>query len=398
MAVALVVGVGTACSGPTAGGGTTAQPDRTASTSASAPATPASSPASTPPSASPTSASSASSPTSAAPAPAATTARVDGVVADGLPVPWGLAFLPDGSALVTGRDDATVRRVVPAAGGGAATTEDVGRVDGVEPGGEGGLLGIAVPPGPAPSYVLVYATTGDDNRVIRVAWDGRRLGAQEPVLTGIPRARIHNGGRLVFAPDGTVVVGTGDAGEPERAQDPGSLGGKILRITPEGRPAPGNPDAGSPVWSLGHRNVQGLAFDDAGRLWASEFGARDVDELNLIRAGGNYGWPVHEGAGGDPRYVDPVVQWSPTSVASPSGIAVARGAAWVASLRGERLWQVPLSGDTAGDPVAWFEGTYGRLRTVATAPDGTLWLVTNNTDGRGSPRADDDRILRVRLS
>ncbi|MEZ5116195.1 MAG: PQQ-dependent sugar dehydrogenase [Candidatus Nanopelagicales bacterium] len=332
-------------------------------------------------------------PTSAAVAP-----EIDGVVATGLPAPWGLAFLPDGSALVTGRDDAVVRRVVPDPDGGEATVTEVGRVDGVAPEGEGGLLGIAVPPGDSPDHVLAYYTGPDDNRVVRLGWDGAALGEQTPVLTGIPKAGFHDGGRLVFGPDGFVYVATGDAGVPENAQDPASLAGKILRITPEGEPAPGNPDPGSPVWSLGHRNVQGLAFDDEGRLWASEFGAKDVDELNLITAGSNYGWPVYEGRGDDPAYVDPVVEWSPTALASPSGLAILDGSAWVASLRGARLWQVPLVGDRAAEPVAWFTGELGRLRTVEPAPDGSLWLVTSNTDGRAEPGPDDDRILRLTLS
>ncbi len=126
----------------------------------------------------------------------------------------------------------------------------------------------------------------------------------------------------------------------------------MLRITFDGRPAPGNPFPGSPVYTLGHRNVQGLALDSAGRLWASEFGEKDVDELNLIRPGRNYGWPVHEGASKDDRYVNPAAQWSPTSTASPSGIAILDDVAYVASLRGEVLWQVPLSGTKAGTPIA----------------------------------------------
>ncbi len=173
---------------------------------------------------------------------------------------------------------------------------------------------------------------------------------RRPILTGIPKNTYHDGGRLLVGPDSTLFVGTGDAGDPGLAQNRRSLAGKVLRITFDGRPAPGNPFPGSPVYTLGHRNVQGLAFDSAGRLWASEFGQNDVDELNLIRPGRNYGWPVHEGAAKDDRYVNPAAQWSPTSTASPSGIAILDDVAYVASLRGEVLWQVPLAGTKAGTP------------------------------------------------
>jgi glucose/arabinose dehydrogenase len=192
-----------------------------------------------------------------------------------------------------------------------------------------------------------------------------------------------------------LYVGTGDAGETSRAQDPASPNGKILRLTPAGDPAPGNPAADSPVYSLGHRNVQGLAWDSAGRLFATEFGQQEQDELNLIVAGRNYGWPQVEGRGDTDggRYTNPLVTWS-TSDASPSGLAIAGDTAYIAALRGERLWTVSLAGDTVGRPVARLEDRYGRLRTVQVAPDGALWLTTSNTDGRGDIRAGDDRVLR----
>ena len=316
---------------------------------------------------------------------------IDGTLATGLRVPWGTAFLPDGSALVSERDTALVKRI-PARGGTART---VGNVRGVTPVGEGGLLGIAVPPGPDPRFVFAYITTATDNRVVRIEWDGSRLGRQRAILTGIPRNSYHDGGRLLIGPDATLFVATGDAGNPASAQDRRSLGGKVLRITYEGAPAPGNPFRGSPVYTLGHRNVQGLALDSLGRVWASEFGEKDVDELNLLRAGGNYGWPVHEGAARDPKYVNPVAQWSPTATASPSGIAIVDDVAYVASLRGQTLYRVPLTGPRRGTPTRVPVGDLGRLRTIALAPDGSLWLTTGNTDGRGDPRPGDDRILRL---
>jgi glucose/arabinose dehydrogenase len=325
-------------------------------------------------------------PSSTAASPTGGAAGQVSVLATGLEAPWGIAFLPDGDALVTERDSARILRLP--AGGGAPT--EVQRLSEVDGGGEGGLLGIAVPPTYArDQLVYVYYTTADDNRIARM-----RLGQRpEPIVTGIPRSGIHNGGRLVFGPDGFLYVGTGDASERGNSQDRNSLGGKILRMTPDGQPAPGNP-FGSLVWTYGHRNVQGLAFDRAGRLWASEFGQNRFDEINLIQAGKDYGWPIVEGASDDPRFAAPLVTW-PTSDASPSGVAIAGSTLYVAALRGERLWQVPLDGDRTGSPRATLEGEYGRLRAVQLAPDGSLWILTSNRDGRGDPTGDDDRILRL---
>ena len=314
-------------------------------------------------------------------------------LAANLDTPWGIAFLPDGSALIGERDTAVVRRI-PAKGGKARA---VGKVAHVTPFGEGGLLGLAVPPGPDPRFVFAYITTAQDNRVVRLAWDGSRLGAQRAILTGIPRADHHDGGRLLVGADRTLFVSTGDASVSARAQDRSSLAGKVLHITFDGAPAPGNPFRASPVYTLGHRNVQGLALDSRGRVWASEFGEKDVDELNLLRPGGNYGWPVHEGASDDPGYVNPVTQWSPTATASPSGLAIVGDVAYVASLRGETLYRVPLTGPRAGQAGRVDVGDRGRLRSIALAPDGSLWLVTGNTDGRGSPRPEDDKVLRLSM-
>ena len=322
-----------------------------------------------------------------------------GTIATGLAAPWSVAFLPDGSALVSERDDATVLHLTP--GPDEWQSNEAGLINGVFADGEGGLLGLATSPaadtGAGTTDVYVYWSTTDDNRVGVATWDGTSLSQPEVILYGIPHASIHNGGRIVVGPDGMLYIGTGDAGDSEAAQDPTNLGGKVLRIDPDGSIPADNPDPTSPVYSLGHRNIQGLAFDDDGRLWASEFGAGDVDELNLIVAGGNYGWPIHEGAADDPAYLNPAAQWRPTSVASPSGMTIDEGSAWVAGLRGETLWQVPLDGTSAATPIPRFDQEFGRLRDVVTAPDGSLWLVTNNTDGRGDPGPDDDRIVRLAL-
>lgn len=319
------------------------------------------------------------------------------VLVTGLDVPWGLAFLPDGNALVTERESARLLRVAP---DGAVTP--VGVVAGVAPSGEGGLLGVAVSPRFATDRALFVAYTGAaDNRVVRlrVRDDGTVDGAdQRVIVSGIAKAGIHNGAGLAFGPDGFLYVGTGDAGRRDPAQDPADLGGKILRVTTDGAPAPGNP-FGTAVYSLGHRNVQGLAFAADGTLYAVEFGQNRFDEINRITPGGNYGWPVVEGAAGRAGFTDPLVTW-PTTDASPSGLAAAGGALWAGALRGERLWRVPVAGPGAlGAPEALLTGEYGRLRGVAPTPDGTaLWVTTSNRDGRGDPGPDDDRILVVPLS
>lgn len=314
-------------------------------------------------------------------------------VAEGLPSPWGLVALPDGGLLVGSRDEAAVFRVAP----GSGEVTEVARVPGVDPDGEGGLLGLAL--SPEGDRLYAYHTAAADNRVVSMPYADGELGAPEVVLDGIPRdAVIHHGGGLAFGPDGMLYAATGDAADPELAQDPGSLAGKILRMTPGGGVPEDNPTDGSLVYSLGHRNVQGLAWDGQDRLWASEFGARSLDELNLITAGGNYGWPEYEGSGGQADgFRDPAAEW-PVAEASPSGLAYARGALWMAALRGERLWMIPLGTDgTTGTPRSFFEGEFGRLRSVLATGDGGLLLVTNETDTRGTPEERDDRVLRLRL-
>lgn len=319
--------------------------------------------------------------------------RVVETIATGLEAPWGLAFLPNGDAIVTERDSRRVLRI----SGPRHVVQEVGTIDIASPQGEAGVLGVAISPSfDSDRLIYLYVSTDADNRVVRAPLDNGRLGDLQVVFSGIPNGYIHDGGRLLFGPDGYLYVSTGEGGEPSRSQDKDSLGGKILRITPDGDPAPGNP-FDSAVWSYGHRNVQGLAFDGS-RLWASEFGQDTFDELNLIEAGANYGWPEAEGrAGADGAragYTDPQVTWG-TDQASPSGLAYAQGHLWLAALRGERLWRIDVDGDRATNPTAFFVGDYGRMRTVAVAPDGMLWLMTSNRDGRGSPGPDDDQILLI---
>ena len=309
------------------------------------------------------------------------------VLASGLDVPWDLAVLPDGSALVTLRDRAEVIRIAP-----GKDAEVAGFIEAAAPAGEGGLLGIALSPDfDSDAAVYLYVSAEGDNRVLRYRYADGELTDPQVILDGIPRSTNHNGGRLRFGPDGLLYVGTGDAGTEGDAQDRASLAGKILRITAAGEVPADNP-FDNQVWSYGHRNVQGFGWDDAGRMFASEFGSNRLDELNLIEAGRNYGWPDAEGPSDNPDFTDPLVSW-PTSDASPSGIAVSGdGEVFIASLRGERLWRTAWEGDAMTDPEVWFDGV-GRLRAVELVGD-QLWLLTNNT-ARGNPSADDDRLLAI---
>ncbi|MGW4035213.1 PQQ-dependent sugar dehydrogenase [Streptomyces sp. NPDC004778] len=329
-------------------------------------------------------------------------AKVVSTLTENLKSPWGLAALPGGDLLVSSRDEGTVHRI----DGESGKQTLLGSVPGVAPAGEGGLLGLAVSSTfGADQLVYAYFTTTSDNRIVRMSYDekrpaGQQLGAPDTVLRGIPKGSIHNGGRIAFGPDKMLYAGTGEAGDTELSQDKESLAGKILRMTPDGEPVHGNPEADSVVYSYGHRNVQGLAWDAEKRLWAAEFGQNTWDELNLIEPGGNYGWPEVEGQEGEDGFIDPVAQWK-TSEASPSGIAYAEGSIWMAGLRGERLWRIPLSGEKAGeplaDPQAFLEEEHGRLRTVVSAGSDRLWLVTSNTDGRGTQQDRDDKVLQVEV-
>ncbi|QCW52256.1 PQQ-dependent sugar dehydrogenase [Nocardioides dongxiaopingii] len=331
--------------------------------------------------------------------------RVSGVATE-LETPWGLAPLVGGGLFVGSRDSGDILLSPP----GGGQPEVVGSVDGVRAEGESGLLGLAL--GPGDDTLYAFRTGPEENGVVAMSWDGTRLGEPEEVVSGIPGgATYHQGGGLAVGPDRMLYVSTGDNGVPEDAQDPDSLSGKVLRYTLGGEPAPDNP-SGTAVHSLGHRNVEGLVFDPEGRLWAAEFGQNAFDELNLVQAGANYGWPAVEGTGGGEEYVDPAVVWT-TEEASPSGIAWWDGSLWVAALRGETLWEVPFAGavaerpgegedgdrtgaDLLEDPVAHLVGRYGRIRNVVATADTTmLWLATSNTDGRGEPAAEDDQLFAL---
>jgi len=330
-------------------------------------------------------------PTGAAPSVGAATAGQPRTVVGSLEAPWSVVPMPGGRYLISQRDDARILETAP-----DGDARVVGTVPGVASGGEAGLNGIAVWRGEGRSWLYAYHATTSDNRVVRMPLIGApgsyTLGDPQPIVTGVRVASIHNGGRLAFGPDGMLYITTGDAQRSGDAQDPESLNGKILRVTPDGDPAPGNP-FGNAVYSYGHRNVQGVAWTPDGTMWATEFGQNTWDELNVIVPGGNYGWPVVEGRSGDDRYRDPLVQW-PTDQASPSGLTAAGDTLYLACLRGARVWRVDTrSGETVGDPVSQLTG-FGRIRDVVAVPGG-LVALTSNTDGRGSPRPGDDRLLLV---
>ncbi|MCF2574483.1 PQQ-dependent sugar dehydrogenase [Brevibacterium sp. UCMA 11754] len=314
------------------------------------------------------------------------------VVAQNLEAPWSIAFYEE-TALVSERDSARILEIDSQR---PADIREVATVAGVSASGEGGLLGLSV----RGDSLYAYFTAESDNRIQRFpitrGSDGLELGSPKTIVDGIAKAGFHNGGRLAFGPDGMLYATVGDAGDQSAAQDRESLSGSILRMKPDGSVPEDNPFDDSLVYSYGHRNAQGLAWDEDGTMYASEFGQDAWDELNIIEAGGNYGWPevegISEGGAEDNDFIDPVQQWSPDQ-ASPSGIAISHDTILIANLRGQVLRTVP-SADVAKADVS-YSGDFGRLRDVVTTPSGEVWILTNNTDGRGDPADGDDRILRI---
>ncbi len=317
-------------------------------------------------------------------------------VSQGLVIPWDVAFLPDGDMLVTERTG-TLKRI----GEHPASMA----VPNVYTGGEGGLMGIALHPDFAQNeQVYLYYTTnegGRKNRVDRFRLDGDQLVFDRVIIEDIPGAQYHDGGQIDFGPDGKLYVATGDASSPDSAQDRNSLAGKILRVNDDGSIPTDNP-FGNAVWSYGHRNPQGLAWDDQGRLYAAEhgptgeFGLCCRDEINRIVKGGNYGWPVVSGNTAREGMIAPIATSGGSTTWAPSGLAFANGRLYFSGLRASTLYEIPLRSDGTADGLnAHFSGTYGRLRAVVVGPDGDLYLTTSNRDGRGSAKTGDDKIVRV---
>ncbi len=320
-------------------------------------------------------------------------------VATDTDIPWGLLTLPDGSVLYSRRDARDIIRLDPATGA-KTTVGTVPNVAGTD--GEGGLMGLAISANfVADRWLYIMHTSPTDNRIVRIKLNGLTLdtASEQVLVSGILRNKYHNGGRLRFGPDGKLYASTGDAQNGDNAQNLNNLSGKILRINPDGTVPSDNP-FGSYVWSYGHRNPQGLAFDSQGRLWEQEFGNSVMDETNLITKGGNYGWPACEGTSGTcgtAGYIAPKYTY-PTSEGSCSGIAIVRDILYVACQRGTRLYREVISGTSLTNVTAYFNGTYGRLRTVEPAPDGGLWLTTTNTGDKDSvANNSNEKILRVAL-
>lgn len=314
-------------------------------------------------------------------------------VASGLRVPWEIAFLPGGGALVTERPGRV--RLLTA----DRRLRNVASIPGVVTGGENGLLGLALDPAFARNrLVYVFLTTRSGNVVRRYRYAGGRLSFRRTIVRGIRAAVAHDGGRLRFGPDRRLYISTGDAIHPSLAQDRGALNGKILRLgLAAARGRGGRPQ----VYSLGNRNPQGFDWQPGtGRLYEDEHGQTGNDEINLIRRGANYGWPLLEGGARRAGFTAPLTTYSPSI--APSGATFVRrgGSAWtgdylVGALRGEQIRRLRLRGSRVLLNEALFHGQFGRIRTVVEGPDGALYALTNNTDGRGTPRVGDDRVLRI---
>lgn len=321
-----------------------------------------------------------------------------------LDIPWGMVTLPDGNLIYSRRDAHDIVRLNPSTGV-KTTIGTIPNVSGTD--GEGGLMGLAVTPNfPGnDQWLYVMHTTASDNRVIRLKYVNGTLDTStiQVLLSGILRNKFHNGGRLRFGPDGKLYVATGDAQNGANAQNKNNLNGKILRMNPEGSIPSDNP-FGNYVWSYGHRNPQGLAFDSQGRLWQQEFGDGTMDETNLVQKGGNYGWPDCEGTYsrsgggcGTAGFIEPKRTYS-TGDGSCSGIAVVRNVLYVACERGTRVFREVISGDSLTNVQELFRGAYGRIRTVEPTIDGNLWMsTTNEGDKDSTPNNSDNKVFKVIL-
>lgn len=324
------------------------------------------------------------------------------VLAENLDTPWGIAFLPDGGMLLTERQG-TVRLIDEK---GKLQESPVAKISSVVENQEGGLLGIDLHPDfSSNGYVYLYYTYKKDgentfNRVVRMVYEDGRLKDETIILDKIPASGTHNGGRIKFGPDKMLYITTGDSQNPSLAQDINSLAGKILRVTDDGKPAFGNPFANE-VYSYGHRNPQGIAWDEGGVLWETEHGPSGFetgnDEFNKIEAGKNYGWPLIRGKEKKEGMVTPIVESGKNDTWAPAGLSYLDGKFYFGGLRGEALYRISKeNGSFKLD--TFFKGEFGRIREVVSGPDGMLYITTSNKDGRGKPKAGDDKVIRIDTS
>lgn len=337
--------------------------------------------------------------TSAPVSDSSTSAERISVVAENLEIPWGLVFLPDKSILFTERPGRV--RFIDSSGN--LRKEPVATISDVYANGEGGLLGIAVDPKFSENnfVYLYYSYKGDRgdmrNKVVRYVFDGKSLTGQKIIVDSIPGNSNHDGGRIKFGPDGYLYITTGDSQDPSLAQDKSSLAGKILRVDLDGNPAPDNP-FNTLIYSYGHRNPQGLAWDEKGRLWATEHGRSGIqsgfDELNLIEPGKNYGWQIIQGDQKKDGMVTPVLHSGAMTTWAPAGMAHFNNSLFFGGLRGQGLYEAVINGSNV-TLKKHFDGELGRIRDVILGPDNMLYVTTSNRDGRGLPKENDDKIFRV---
>ncbi len=322
------------------------------------------------------------------------------IIAQNLDTPWSLVFLPDNTVLITERPG----RVRHIDAKGNLETTPVATLSQVKEIGEGGLLGMTLSPDFASNHFIYFYYTYKDsgsgntlNRVVRMDYSDGKLSNEKILVDAIPGASNHNGGRIKFGSDKLLYIGTGDGEVPSHAQDTNSLAGKILRVTENGDPASGNP-FNNRVYSYGHRNVQGLAWNKDGQLFATEHGPSGLqsccDEVNKIELGKNYGWPIIQDTQTKEGMVTPIKS-SGKDTWAPSGMAYLNNSLYFAGLRGQTLYKATLQGNSIVDFKEYLKGEYGRLRDVVVGPDGMLYITTSNQDGRGTPKAGDDKILRI---
>lgn len=320
------------------------------------------------------------------------------IIAENLDTPWAIAFLPDGRMLVTERSGRV--RLIDKSG--ELQTEPVAVLSQVKEIGEGGLMGVVLHPDFSSNHFVylyyTYSNTEENtyNRVVRMKYEDNLLKDEEILIDRIPGNSNHNGGRIKFGPDGNLYITTGDARNPSQAQDTSTLGGKILRVTDEGKPV-----ENKLVYSYGHRNPQGIVWDKSGRLWETEHGRSGIqsglDEVNIIEKGKNYGWPDIQGDEAREGMVTPIANSGATNTWAPAGAAFIGDRLFFGGLRGQALYEAVIEGNDV-TIKEHFKNQFGRIREVIKGPDDMLYIATSNLDGRGNPQTGDDKVIKINPS